>query len=272
MFMKLYFVQHAESKRKEEDHTRALSDRGWEDIRKTANYAKEHLRIKLGDIAINTFRRWATYVSFEGQLYPEVRQRMINDPILNFREDWKHRLSASKPYIDDDFRKLTIDWNEIDEDLQFFAELPVDYVEFGSETDFLTMTGHFGLLGELVDRAKRHGFKNVLFGVHHAGMTIPILNDKLDGFHGYVTPLNPLGVMMFPTRLSAERAVRSVEKAVYAIKPLAGGRVSPKKAFTYVFNFNVEGCMIGVGSVAELKEDIKAAIEVLKRINSKRVD
>ena len=50
MFMKLYFVQHAESKRKEEDLTRSLSDRGWEDIRKTARYAKEHLRIKVEQI------------------------------------------------------------------------------------------------------------------------------------------------------------------------------------------------------------------------------
>ena len=228
--------------------------------------------IKLGDIAINTFRRWATYASFEGQLYPEVRQRMINDPILNFREDWKHRLSASKPYKDNDSRKLTVEWSEIDENLQFFAELPVSYVEFGSETDFLAMTGRFDLLGKLVDTAKNHGFKNVLFGVHHAGMTIPLLKDKLEGFHGYVTPLNPLGVMMFPTKLSAERAIRSIEKAVFAIKPLAGGRVTPKRAFTYVFNFNVEGCMIGVGSVAELKEDIKAAMEVLKGINRERVN
>ncbi|UCH69748.1 MAG: hypothetical protein JSV29_05740, partial [Candidatus Bathyarchaeota archaeon] len=75
-------------------------------------------------------------------------------------------------------------------------------------------------------------------------------------------------VMMFPAKLSAERAVRSVEKAVYAIKPLAGGRVSPKRAFTYVFNFQVEGCMIGVGSVPELKEDIKAAIEALRELTT----
>jgi len=228
--------------------------------------------MKLGNSRINAFRRWATYMKFEKKLFPQVRRRMINDPILNFRENWKRKLSASKPYRDDDFRKLAVEWNEIEEDLGFFAELPVGYVEFGSETDFLAMTGRFDLLGELADRAKSHGFKNVLFGVHHAGMTIPKLNDELEGFHGYVTPLNPVGVMMFPTKLSAERAVRSVEKAVYAIKPLAGGRVSPKRAFTYVFDFQVEGCMIGVGSVPELKQDIKAAVEVLERINHKRID
>jgi len=228
--------------------------------------------VRLGDDRIDAFRRWATYVKFERRPFPKVRRRMSNDPILNFREDWKHKLSASKPYRDDDFRKLAVEWNEIDEDLQFFAELPIGHVEFGSETDFLAMTGRFDLLGELMDRAKSHGFKNALFGVHHAGTTIPILNDELEGFHGYVTPLNPLGVMMFPTKLSAERAVGSVAKAVYAIKPLAGGRVTPKRAFTYVFNFNVEGCMIGVGSVSELKEDVKAAMEVLKGINRERVN
>jgi hypothetical protein len=148
--------------------------------------------------------------------------------------------------------------------LDYFAELRVGYTEFGSETDFLAMIGRFDILGELVDKAKSYGSRNVLFGVHHAGVTIPLLDDQLDGFHGYVTPLNTVGIMMFPTKLSAERAVRSSEKAVYAIKPLAGGRVKPKKAFAYVFDFDVEGCMIGIGSVAELKEDINVAINVLK--------
>lgn len=222
--------------------------------------------IKLGISKINAFRRWATYLKLEEKLYPAARQRLINDPILNFRQDWKRRLSASKPYEDGDFQRLIIDWNKIDEDLESFAELPVGHIEFGSETDFLTMTGRFDLLGELVERAKAYRFQNVLFGVHHAGMTIPILNDRLEGFHGYVTPLNPLGVMMLPTKPSAETAIRSAEKAVYAIKPFAGGRTRPKKAFPYVFDFDVEGCMIGVGSVAELKEDVDAAVSVLEKV------
>lgn len=226
--------------------------------------------IELGSSKINAFRRWATYLKFEGKLYRGVRQRVLNDPILNFREDWKSRLSASKSYEGGDFRRLIIDWNKIDEDLEFFTELPVGYIEFGSEIDFLVMAGRFDLLGELIERAKGHGFKRVLLGTHHAGMTIPILNDKLEGFHGYVTPLNPLGVIMLPTKPATEKAVKSTEKAVYAIKPLAGGRLSPKRAFTYVFEFNVEGCMFGVGSVAELKEDFNAAVNVLEKVNLKK--
>ncbi len=227
--------------------------------------------VTLQDNRIDAFRRWATYAELEKKLHREVKHRMSNDPIMNFREDWKHRLSGSKPYREMDFRRLIVNWNQVDDDLAFFAELPVSHIEFGSETDFLAMTGRFDLLGELMERAKGHGFKNVLFGVHHAGMAIPILDDKLEGFHGYVTPLNPFGVMMFPTKPSAETAVRSADKAVYAIKPLAGGRVHPKRAFHYVFGFNVEGCMVGVGSVAELKEDIKAAIEALKGISRKHL-
>jgi len=103
-----------------------------------------------------------------------------------------------------------------------------------------------------------------LFGVHHAGMTIPRMDDGLDGFDGYLTPLNPMGLMMFPTKASAESAVRATEKCVYAIKPLAGGRVDPEEAFRYVFGFDVEGCMIGCASISEVKEDFTAATSALR--------
>ncbi len=219
--------------------------------------------IKLGDVGIDPYRRWATYARFEGQLYPEAKKRMLGDPILNFREDWKNTLTRSRPYKKEDFQRLIIDWNVIDEDLKSFIDLPVRYIEFGSETDFLAMTGRFDLLGELVDRAESHGFQNVICGVHHAGITIPMLEDRNVSVQGYVTPLNSLGVMMFPTKPSAEQAIRRVGKTIMAIKPLAGGRIIPKMAFTYVFDFPVIGCMIGVGSIGELKEDIETAINII---------
>ena len=95
-------------------------------------------------------------------------------------------------------------------------------------------------------------------------MTIPTIDDGLDGFEGYITPLNSMGVMMFPTKASAESAVRGTEKLVYAIKPVAGGRVNPKEAFIYVFGFDIEGCMIGCASVSEVKVDFTAAIQALR--------
>ena len=48
--MKLYLVQHAEPKRKEEDPSRPLSEKGWEDIRKMAKYAEKYLRIQVNQI------------------------------------------------------------------------------------------------------------------------------------------------------------------------------------------------------------------------------
>jgi phosphohistidine phosphatase len=39
--MKLYLVQHAEAKREEEDPTRPLSERGWKDIKKVADFLKK---------------------------------------------------------------------------------------------------------------------------------------------------------------------------------------------------------------------------------------
>ena len=48
--MKLYLVQHAESKRKEGDPSRPLSEKGREDIRKMAKYAEKYLHIQVKQI------------------------------------------------------------------------------------------------------------------------------------------------------------------------------------------------------------------------------
>jgi hypothetical protein len=216
--------------------------------------------MRIGIRGIDAFRRWATYLAHEEPEYPGVRRCVLDDPVLNFREGWRQRLPASKPYGEDDLQRLALDWRRIEDDLEVLTDLPVSCVEPGSETDFLAMAGRLDLLGELADRIGERGF-GVLFGVHHAGVTIPVLDGELDSHDGYLTPLNPLGVMMFPTKASAEAAVRDAGKLVYAIKPLAGGRVGPEAAFRYVFGFDVEGCMVGCASVSEVEEDFRAAIQ-----------
>jgi hypothetical protein len=221
--------------------------------------------VRLGSKEVNAFRRWATYLAVEEPIHPEVRRLFLEDPVLNFRPGWRSGLPASRPYRDDDFQRLEIDWMRVESDLDSLMDLPVSHIEPGSETDFLAMAGRFDLLGELVDRIGERGFRDVLFGVHHAGETIPRLDEGLDGFSGYVTPLNSLGVMMFPTKASAERAVRGTGRDIYAIKPLAGGRVEPEEAFRYVFGFGVEGCMIGCASVSEVEEDFKAALKASQK-------
>jgi hypothetical protein len=171
----------------------------------------------------------------------------------------------SKPYDKKDFQKLSIDWKKVEHELENFTDLPVLQIEPGSETDFLAMAGRFDLLGGLIDNIKEKGFKGVLFGVHHAGITIPRIDEELDGFNGYLTPLNKMGLMMLPTKAAAEIALKNTNKRVIAIKPLAGGRVKPEEAFNYVFSFDVDGCMIGCASIAEVNQDFNVAIEALKK-------
>ena len=221
------------------------------------------LPLRIGGLSVDDYRRWATYLAVEEETHQGVRRRILEDPVLNFREGWVRRLLASKPYGDEDFLGLTIDWALIESRLEPFLDLPVACMEPGSETDFLAIAGRHDLIGELIDRMAERGFSRILLGVHHAGVTIPRLDEVLGGFDGYVTPLNSIGVMMFPTKGSAEDAVRRTKKGVYAIKPLAGGRVEPREAFNYVFGLGVEGCMFGAGSVKETEEDIRAAVEVI---------
>ncbi len=48
--MRLYLVQHAEAKRKEEDPARPLSEKGEKDIHKMAAYLKDHANIQVSAI------------------------------------------------------------------------------------------------------------------------------------------------------------------------------------------------------------------------------
>lgn len=48
--MRVYLVQHAESKSKEEDPERSLTDEGLRNIKKVAKYARVHLEIEIGEI------------------------------------------------------------------------------------------------------------------------------------------------------------------------------------------------------------------------------
>ncbi|MEW6409243.1 MAG: phosphohistidine phosphatase SixA [Nitrospirota bacterium] len=47
--MFLYLIQHAEAKREEEDSSRPLSEKGWQDIKKVASYASR-LNLKVSEI------------------------------------------------------------------------------------------------------------------------------------------------------------------------------------------------------------------------------
>ncbi|MEM2849753.1 MAG: hypothetical protein QXI36_05730, partial [Candidatus Bathyarchaeia archaeon] len=57
----------------------------------------------------------------------------------------------------------------------------------------------------------------------------------------------------------AMKAIRPVAEKIIAIKPLAGGRVNPYVAFTFLAHNKIKRSMLGIASVEELKVDLEAA-------------
>ncbi|MBS7643861.1 hypothetical protein KEJ26_04740 [Candidatus Bathyarchaeota archaeon] len=231
------------------------------------------IRIPLvvGRTPLDDYRRWLTYYEIERKLAtPKILDKYLEDPILVCgRVGWKERLlntlAHSRPYCKDELRELKIDYGSFKSALLSLKNFKVLFVEPGSETDFLALTHKIDLLGELVDWIREEFGSNVLLASHHAGVTIPTLERAKIKFEGYVTPVNKLGVMMFPNPRMALKEIKRSSKPIIAIKPLAGGRLPPKEAFEYVFRrVKVSACMVGTGREAEITEDFSAALETLQ--------
>jgi len=224
--------------------------------------------IWIGGAKVNDYRRWRTQLSYETENFGRnILYRAMDDPVLNCRPGWRENLQSAKPYSMIQLqRELRIDWKAWESSIDRFSSWRIGWIEPGSETDFLALA-RSDLLGELIDRTRDAGYR-CLLGSHHLGVTAPLLEEKgMRGFDGYVTPINKLGVMMFPTRKEVEKAVeesRSRGRLIVAIKPFAGGRIRPKEALTYVFRrVKTDACMMGVASVREAEEDFKAARQIL---------
>ena len=199
----------------------------------------------------------------------EILRRYLSDPILQAREGWKskllERLKDSPPYSEE-LSKIVIDYSKIESALLRLESMNILFVELGSETDLLVIGNRLDLLENLFNWLSDNYRYRCLLGSHHAGITIPILETSKINFHGYITPINKLGVMMFPTQKVCEVAIRKSDKPVIAIKPFAGGRIPPKPALEYVYrDVAAPSCMIGVGSEEEFAQDFSAALQISGR-------
>jgi len=219
---------------------------------------------------VDTYRRWLTYYKLESSITGKrTLDKYLEDPVLQCRPGWKAKfkdaLQHSKPYEREELRHLRIDGGKFENAIRNLKDFDVLFAELGSETDFLAMTDKFALIGDLVDQLRSRSGYHVLLGVHHAGLTIPKLENSGIDFDGYVSPVNKLGVMMFPTRKMALIAIKASKRPVIAIKPLAGGRIEPSEALGHVYKeVGISFCMIGVGSVNEAEEDFQTAAAILK--------
>lgn len=222
---------------------------------------------------VDVYRRWITYYNIEKRNDPiRLLKKYLEDPILQCRSNWKKKfidaLKKSKPYTSDEIHNLRIDFEKLQKQLDFIKDYTVLFVEVGSESDFLALTGRLDLLLDLTNYIHNEYELKVLAGVHHAGSTIPILEQHSMEFAGYITPINKLGIMMFPNPELALKAIKVCNKPIIAIKPLAGGRIPPKNAFDYVYkDVEVESCMVGVASEREVEEDLTFALKAIHRLN-----
>jgi hypothetical protein len=217
---------------------------------------------------VDDYRRWVTYHSVEATGDRDVAEKYLKDPILLCREGWGEKfplaLANLRPYSSEETRDLSYDKARLESALRSLKEYKVLLIEPGSETDFLALTGRTDLLQEIIDHARDTLGCPAVVGTHHAGSTIPILEDSGIGVEGYVTPVNSLGALMLPTKERALGAIRSCKHPIIAIKPMAGGRIPPEEALQFVFGESgVDGCMIGVASEEELDVDVREARHAL---------
>jgi len=217
---------------------------------------------------VDDYRRWVTYHSIEAAEDREVAEKYLRDPILLCREGWGERfplaLANLRPYSQEEIRDLSYDEDRLENALQPFKEHKVLLIEPGSETDFLALTGRTDLLQEIINHARDCLRCPAVVGTHHAGSTIPILENSGVDTEGYVTPVNSLGALMLPTRERALKAMEACKHPIIAIKPMAGGRIPPEKAFDFIYGeVEADSCMIGVASEEELDIDVREARRAL---------
>lgn len=194
-------------------------------------------------------------------------EHMHNDEILryNLQGDMSNLVTPETvaPYTAQEAARLEIDYAALERHLGFFAGWDITVADPGAEIDLLAMVGRFDLIREYI-AFLRERFDTVITSVHHAGITIPLLEREGIDVDGYLTPINRPGTFMFPTQELALDAIRQANKPIVAIKPLAGGRYLGEKAFEYVFDeVGADTCLFGMGTVDQVRETAGAGRRVL---------
>ena len=228
-----------------------------------------HIPVMLDGLpVIGTRRSYATMYAHNERLAGKAFQEHLDqDPIIQRLIDKKSQAlvtsDAAPPLTEVEAERFTIDYTLLEHHLGFYAGCKIVIVNPGAEVDLLAMTGRFDLIRECIGFLRRR-FGTVVVSIHHAGVTVPLLEATDIEIDGYVTPVNLLGAYMNPTPEIALAAIREASKPIIAIKPLAGGRILGRSAFEYVFEkVGVAAAAFGMGTVEQVSETTKAAREVL---------
>ena len=221
-----------------------------------------------GELVSYSQRAHATFYAHNERLAGQAfREKMIQDPIIRYNLggslDALVTPETVAPYTSEDAARFEIDYGVLEQYLGFFAGCDILVADPGAEIDLLAMTGRFDLIREYL-AFLRGRFGTVITSVHHAGVTLPLLEAENIPVDGYLTTVNRPGTFMFPTRDIALDAIKQATKPVIAIKPMAGGRYLGPKAFEFVFEeAGVAASMFGMGTIDQVRETTRAAKQVL---------
>ena len=99
---------------------------------------------------------------------------------------------------------------------------------------------------------------------HYPGATIEELDKMGFDFEVYLAPVNPIGYAMEPDYESTLKALKTTDKQIIAIKPLAAGRLKPTQSlFTFVYEY-ADSVSVGITSDAEMDETYAVAKEAVR--------
>ncbi len=130
----------------------------------------------------------------------------------------------------------------------FFVAVTVPRGDFASNLDLVSplepefvsvhaqfCDGNDSRLNEWIDMIRDAGARPAA-STHSPGSTIPLLDEL--AFEAYLAPVNTVGYGMEPDIESTLMALERTRKKVFAIKPLAAGKLSPEKSvFEYIYRY-----------------------------------
>ncbi len=221
-----------------------------------------------GELISYSERAHSTFYAHDEKMGGDAfRQHIERDAIVRYvlGDDLSKLVTPDTvpPYTTEEAARFEVDYAVLEQYLGFFAGCDILIADPGAEIDLLAMTGRFDLIREYLDFL-RGRFDTVITSVHHAGVTIPLLEAENIPVDGYLTTVNQPGTFMFPTRELALDAIREASKPVIAIKPMAGGRYLGEKAFEFVFDeVGVAASMFGMGTLEQVRQTARAARSVL---------
>jgi len=118
----------------------------------------------------------------------------------------------------------------------------------------ITDRGNVGRIKEFAKTCMDMGYIPAI-ATHNPGETLPLV-DQIEEVRACMVPINPLGLLMYPSFDSALIAIENARKKgkyIFGMKTLAGGRINPYKGFPFALNY-AHAIVVGFTELGEIDE------------------